>query len=50
MDWGWHLVAEWLYQRKHQRSAALAFVREIHLWPMENLPVDDVIMYMHFLS
>ena len=41
-------------QRKHQSSASLAFVREIHRWPMNSphewpitrkmFPFDDVIM------
>ena len=41
-------------QRKHQSSASLAFVREIHRWPVnfphkgpvtrKMFPVDDVIM------
>ena len=41
-------------QRKHQNSASLAFVREIHRWPVNSshkwpvtrkmLPFDDVIM------
>ena len=29
-------------QRKHQSSALLAFVQEIHRWPV--FPFDDVIM------
>ena len=43
-----------LYQRKHQSSASLAFVRGIHWWPVnspyiwpvtrEMFPFDDVIM------
>ena len=42
-------------QRKHQRSASLAFVREIHRWPVNSphkspvtrkmFPFDDVIMW-----
>ena len=42
-------------QRKHQRSALLAFVRGIHRWPVNSphkgpvtpkmVPFDDVIMY-----
>ena len=41
-------------QRKHQRPASLAFVREIHRWPVNSphkgpvtrkmFPFDDVIM------
>ena len=44
-------------QRKHQRSAPLAFVRGIHLSPVNSphkgpvtrkmLPFDDVIMFAH---
>ena len=43
-------------QRKHQSSASLAFVREIHRWPANSphklpvtrkmFPLDDVIMYI----
>ena len=39
------------YQRKHQNSASLAFVREFHRWPhigpatRKMLPFDDVIMH-----
>ena len=43
------------YQRKHQRSASLAFVRGIHRWPVNSphkglvtrkmFPFDDVIMF-----
>ena len=43
------------YQRKHQNSASLAFVRGIHRWPVNSphkgsvtrkmFPVDDVIMH-----
>ena len=46
-------------QRKHQRSASLAFVRGIHRWPVNSprkrpvmrkmFPFDDVIMRMVFL-
>ena len=45
-------------QRKHQSSASLAFVREIHRWPVNSphkepvaekmLPFDDVIMITLF--
>ena len=45
-------------QRKHQSSASLAFVRGIHLWPVNSphkgpitrkmIPFDDVVMYAHF--
>ena len=33
-------------QRKHENSAALAFVRRIHKWPVTRkmFPFDDVIM------
>ena len=44
-------------QRKHQSSASLAFVREIHRWPVNSphkwpvtrkkFPFDDVIITMH---
>ena len=47
-------------QRKHQSSASLAFVREIHLWPVNSphkwpvtwkmFPFDDVIMGSNKLS
>ena len=43
-------------QRKHQRSALLAFVRGIHRRPAqkaskaEMFPFDDVIMDAHFLN
>ena len=47
-------VCSAVYQRKHQRSASLAFVRGIHWWPVNSLhkwsvtckmfPFDDVIM------
>ena len=47
-------------QRKHQSSASLAFVRGIHLWPVNSLhkgpvtrkmfPYDDVIMLCSFCS
>ena len=46
-------------QRKHQSSASLAFVWEIHRWPMNSphkwpvtrkmFPFDDVIMYFFML-
>ena len=45
-------------QRKHQSSASLAFVREIHRWPVNSphkelvtrkmFPFDDVIMYQEY--
>ena len=45
-------------QRKPQSSASLAFVRGIHLWPVNSphkwpvtrkmLPFDDVIMFYHY--
>ena len=48
-------VCSGIDQRKHQSSASLAFVREIHWWPVKSLhkgpvmwktfPVDDVIMF-----
>ena len=44
-------------QRKHQSSASLAFVQEIHRWPVDSphklpvtrkkFPLDDVIMNEH---
>ena len=47
-------------QRKHQSSASLAFVREIHRWPVNSphkwpvtrkmFPFDDVIMFIVSLS
>ena len=46
-------------QRKHQRSASMAFVREMHRWPVNSphkgpatrkiLPSDDVIMIIWFV-
>ena len=49
-------VCSGIEQRKHQRSSSLAFVREIHRWPMDSphkgpvtrkmLPFDDVIMVL----
>ena len=46
------------YQRKHQSSASLAFVRGIHLWPVNSphkspvtrkmFPVDVVIIFIRF--
>ena len=46
-------------QRKHRRSASLAFARGIHRWPVNSLhkgpvmrkkfPFDDVIMYTNFM-
>ena len=43
-------------QRKHQSSASLAFVRDIHRWPVNSphkwpvarkmLPFDDVMIYL----
>ena len=45
-------------QRKHQNSASLAFVREIHRWPVNSprkwpvtqtmFPFDDVIMWNNY--
>ena len=47
-------------QRKHQSSASLAFVREIHRWPVNSphkwavarkmFPFDDIIMKYRFLG
>ena len=47
-------------QRKHQSSASLAFVREIHRWPVNSphkgpvtrkmFPFDDVIMYVDLFT
>ena len=37
-------------QRKHQSSASLAFVREIHRWPVKMLPFDDVILILFNLQ
>ena len=46
-------------QRKHQSYASLAFVREVHRWPVDsphkgpvtqkNLPFDDVVMFYSVL-
>ena len=48
------------YQRKHQSSASLAFVRGIHRWPVNSphkrpvtrkkFPFDDVIMWRNHTS
>ena len=51
------IVYSGVNQRKHQSSALLAFVREIHRWPVNSphkgpvkrklFPFDDVIMYLN---
>ena len=51
------IVYSGVNQRKHQSSASLAFVREIHWWPvnfphkgrvkMKIFPFDDVIIFHH---
>ena len=60
LAWGRHVVYSTIYSvahlRKHQSSASLAFVREIHRWPMNSphkwtvtrkmVPFDDVIMIL----
>ena len=37
-------------QRKHQSSASLALVREIHRWPRKMFPFDDIIMMLQFFD
>ena len=54
------IVYSGVHQRKHQSSASLAFVREIHRgpvnfphkWPVTRkmFPFDDVIMFKHYLG
>ena len=56
----WPIVCSGADQRKHQSSASLAFVREIHRWPVDSphkgpvtrnmFPLDDVIMWWSILQ